>query len=57
MLSSSSLLGIELFAIAKAMIVFAGTLLLSLAIIFGFRRTPAAALLLGGEPRAVQKTP
>ncbi len=50
------LLGITLFAVAKAAIVFAGTLLLSLAVVVAVGRIPAAARIIGSARHAVQKT-
>jgi peptidoglycan/LPS O-acetylase OafA/YrhL len=49
------LLGVAMFVIAKVLIVFSGTLLLSLAAVLAAGRVPATALLVGAEQRAVQK--
>jgi peptidoglycan/LPS O-acetylase OafA/YrhL len=51
------LLGVAMFVIAKALLVFSGTFLLSLAAVLTAARVPATARLIGAEQRAVQKMP
>jgi surface polysaccharide O-acyltransferase-like enzyme len=51
-----ALLGLAVFAILKGMIVFAGTLALSLAAVAGLGRVPAAGRIIGMHSRAVPKT-
>jgi surface polysaccharide O-acyltransferase-like enzyme len=48
-----ALLALPLFAVAKASLVFGGTLLLTLATIFAVQRFRWAARLIGAAPRAV----
>ena len=48
-----ALLGVALFAVAKALIVFSGTLMLSWAASAGISRLPIGARLIGTEPRRV----
>jgi glucan biosynthesis protein C len=52
-----ALLGVALFAIGKAAIVFGGTLLLAWATTAAMRFVPFGSLLLGGERRSLAATP
>jgi hypothetical protein len=50
------LLGIAIFAVAKGLLVFAATLLMSWAATAAIRRIPAGARLIGAAPRAMPRT-
>jgi hypothetical protein len=51
------LLALPLFAVAKAALVFGGTLILSWATVAAMRRVPLGARLIGAERRAIAKAP
>jgi len=52
-----ALLGTALFAVVKGALVFAVALLCSWALSIAFRATPLTSLLIGGERRAIGRTP
>jgi hypothetical protein len=52
-----ALLGIGLFAVIKAAIVFSGTLLLSWFVVVAVQSIPFGALLIGATPRHVVAAP
>jgi hypothetical protein len=52
-----AMLGLALFAIAKAAIVFTGTLILSWATTAALRRVPLGALLMGADRQALARAP
>jgi hypothetical protein len=50
------LLSMAIFAVAKGLLVFAATLLMSWAATAAIRRVPAGARLIGAAPRAMPRT-